>query len=52
MERFLGEERGEVNIPFPVLHSRSPLPFFESRETYVGLIQPTKRTFTRVLHKC
>lgn len=42
-------ERGRTNIP--VLHSRSPLPFFESRETYVGLIRPTKRTFTRVLHK-
>lgn len=28
------------------------LPFLrESRRTHVGLIQPTKRTFTRVLHK-
>lgn len=46
-----GEKREGANIPFPVLHSHSPLPFFKSRETYVGLIQPTKRTFTHVLHK-
>jgi len=36
---------------FPFFRSRSPLPFFESREVHDELIQPTKPTFTRILHK-